>query len=548
MSSFATKSLTTAATAFAAYSLVSRMQKKKILNADTAFVRNYDVSDFAVARLHLVNNFWLPDPHSPPMVAAPAPPPPFPHLLGPNVMNNNLDTNVSLVDATPVTDYSEDEMDWVGIGPSAVGAVGSVLFHHGYNRKLSLQEAVRRSRGLLQRHREEIGDPGMVVGVSIDGRVVWTEGLGYADFENRVPCHAQTVMRIASIGKAVSMTIIAKLWEEGKLDLDKPIQEYVPDFPFKEFNGKPVTITCRQLVSHLGGIRHYSKIKKPDATTDDTASLLKNEKDIPVKQPVLARYNEFEEKEYYIKEHYKTINESLNIFKDDPLLNEPGEEYLYTTHGWTLLCAVIEAVTKRKITDCLKDLFRDLDMQNTYLDEHEPIVYYRSRNYRRDKSGRLQNAPYVDNSYKWAGGGLLSTVTDLLKFAHVLIYSFQWKEGLPVGYLKPATLQNMWTLVDKTKKNQYAEGGYGMGWCVVPEKRFGAWCFRQPHVAYHTGGAIGASSVLTIIPRERKDEEGHEAPPRGIAVTLIANLERAALYRKSVEVAQLFDQVDVSSL
>lgn len=56
-----------------------------------------------------------------------------------------------------------------------------------------------------------------------------------------------------------------------------------------------------------------------------------------------------------------------------------GEEFLYSTHGWTLLCAVIEAASKRKLTDCLKDLFRDLGMQNTFLDEHEPIVYNRSR-------------------------------------------------------------------------------------------------------------------------------------------------------------------------
>lgn len=67
---------------------------------------------------------------------------------------------------------------------------------------------------------------------------------------------------------------------------------------------------------------------------------------------------------------------------------------------------------------------------------------------------------------------MLSTVDDLLKFAHILMYSFQWKDGLPAGYLKPQTLQNMWSLVDKTKKNQYAEGGYGWGWMV---------CFGASH-------------------------------------------------------------------
>ena len=51
----------------------------------------------------------------------------------------------------------------------------------------------------------------------------------------------------------------ARLWEEGKLDLDAPVQKYVPSFPEKTFNGKKVTITSRHLLSHLGGIRHYEK-------------------------------------------------------------------------------------------------------------------------------------------------------------------------------------------------------------------------------------------------------------------------------------------------
>ncbi|OQV17981.1 Serine beta-lactamase-like protein LACTB, mitochondrial [Hypsibius exemplaris] len=341
----------------------------------------------------------------------------------------------------------------------------------------------------------------------------------------------------------------------GKLDLDKPVQEYVPEFPLKEFDGQPVTITCRQLVSHLSGIRHYSKTKKPD--NDDKAKLLlpgakttltETEKAAAVARPA---YNEFNESEYYLQKPFKSTLESVGLFKDDPLLNKPDEEFLYTTHGWTLLSAVIESVTKRKLTDVLKDLFRDLNMTNTFLDEHEPIVYNRSRNYRRDKSGCLRNAPFVDNSYKWAGGGLLSTAGDLLKFAHLLLSSYQHTKEPSPGYLKSSTLKALWSLVDKTKKDEYADKGYGMGWMVVPERTVGAFCLRQPHIVYHTGGAIGASSVLAIIPRRRdQDRDGSAAPsstpppPEGIVVTIIANLEQAALYKKSIEIAQIFDQVE----
>lgn len=68
-------------------------------------------------------------------------------------------------------------------------------------------------------------------------------GLGMADVENRVPCHPYTVMRIASISKSMTMAVVAKLWEDGKLDLDKPVQYYVPSFPQKTFNKEEVSTT-----------------------------------------------------------------------------------------------------------------------------------------------------------------------------------------------------------------------------------------------------------------------------------------------------------------
>lgn len=57
-----------------------------------------------------------------------------------------------------------------------------------------------------------------------------------------------------------STTIIAKLWEDGKLDLDAPISKYIKDFPQKTFNDQPVEITTRMLLSHLGGIRAYEDV------------------------------------------------------------------------------------------------------------------------------------------------------------------------------------------------------------------------------------------------------------------------------------------------
>ena len=65
-------------------------------------------------------------------------------------------------------------------------------------------------------------------------------GLGYADVENRVPCTADTILRIASISKPITMAVVAKLWEAGQLDLDKSVNDYVESWPVKEFNKEKV--------------------------------------------------------------------------------------------------------------------------------------------------------------------------------------------------------------------------------------------------------------------------------------------------------------------
>ena len=66
-------------------------------------------------------------------------------------------------------------------------------------------------------------------------------------------------MRIASISKTITMAVLAKLWQDGKVDLDKDITEYVPEFPRKTVDGREVSITVRQLCCHMAGIRHYTR-------------------------------------------------------------------------------------------------------------------------------------------------------------------------------------------------------------------------------------------------------------------------------------------------
>ena len=90
-----------------------------------------------------------------------------------------------------------------------------------------VDQAVKSSEALVRVVMAMKMIPGLVIGVSHNGKEVWTRGFGYANIEQLSPIHSESVMRIASISKSITMLLVAKLVEEGKLDLDKPINEYL---------------------------------------------------------------------------------------------------------------------------------------------------------------------------------------------------------------------------------------------------------------------------------------------------------------------------------
>ena len=291
------------------------------------------------------------------------------------------------------------------------------------------------------------GPPGLGVAVLVDGRIVWAEGFGFADLEQRQPVWPSTKMRIGSVSKAITSAALGLLYEQRKLDLDAPVQKYVPTFPQKAH-----PITARQLAGHLAGIRHYEG---------------------------------HVEAEVYNTRHYKTVLEGLSIFQADPLLFKPGERYHYSSHGWSVLSAVVEGASGQDYLGYMQEhVFDPLGMRDTNADFNERIIPNRARFYVRDKGGPWRNAPYVDNSYKWAAGGLLSTPEDLVRFGWAIING---------QLLRPETVR-LFTTSQRT--NDGKETGYGIGWGLARDGSGRRW-------VGHGGSSVGGASRLMIFPDQR---------------------------------------------
>lgn len=295
--------------------------------------------------------------------------------------------------------------------------------------------------------------PGFSAAVVLDNQVVWSRGYGLAEMENSVPATSQTAYRIASVSKPITAVAAMQLFEKGKLDLDAPIQRYCPAYP-----EKPWKITTRQLIGHLSGIRHY----KADENFNSTR-------------------------------HYTSVTESLDAFKNDALLQEPGTKFTYTTYGFVVLGCVVEGASGMRYEDYAREfIFRPAGMEHTRVDDVYAIIPNRARGYARQKSGQVRNADLADTSNKIPGGGLVSTAEDIVRFARAL------HTGV---LLKRETFQQMLSPM-KTRDGQ--DSPY-FGWFI--RERGGE------RMLTHGGSQQGTSTQLVMM------------PGKGFALALMANME-----------------------
>jgi serine beta-lactamase-like protein LACTB, mitochondrial len=315
--------------------------------------------------------------------------------------------------------------------------------------------------------------PGVSVAVVENGEYEWGGGFGLADMEDNAPASEHTLFRLASVSKSLTATAAMQLWERGKLDLDAPVQNDCPSFP-----RKPWPITTRQVMGHLAGIRHYQSGSQDDPEVGNT------------------------------KHFENPIQGGLDFFKNDALLSEPGKQFHYSTHGYTLVGCVIEGASGAKYVDFVRqNVFALAGMEQTQVDDRFAIIPYRTRFYQKTESGKVQNADFLDSSYKIPGGGWLSSAEDMARFEVAILND---------KLVRRATRDLMWTAL---KPSDGSKDEYGLGWGNGNEDGIAS--------VGHTGGQQGTSTAFTIAPAQRA------------GVVVLTNMEGADAGKLAQEILKL---------
>ncbi|MAL18159.1 MAG: hypothetical protein CL670_01750 [Balneola sp.] len=308
-----------------------------------------------------------------------------------------------------------------------------------FGQEVAIQDDIAEAERVVESYFYENEIPGMSVTVYRDDEIIWSRGFGFSDLSTRTPVSPdETLFRVGSVSKTYTAAAVGLLVLQGEMELNQSIHTYVPNFPEKKYD-----FTVEEVAGHLAGFRHY-------------------------------RDNEF-----MSTVRYNTVTAGLEIFKEDTLLFEPGTSYSYSSYGWNLVSAAIEGASGEEFIPFMEtEVFQALEMNNTMPDYAYRDIPSRTKFYTY-VDGENEEAPYVDNSYKWAGGGFLSTTEDMIKFG---------KAHLSTNFLDQQTLDK---LMEPLTTDDGETTNYGVGWQTITDTEGNIW-------KGHSGGSVGGSTMFLM--------------------------------------------------
>jgi CubicO group peptidase (beta-lactamase class C family) len=227
--------------------------------------------------------------------------------------------------------------------------------------------------------------------------------------------------------------------EEGTLCLDTSFNDYVSYYPQKSSD-----FTIRQLAGHIAGIRGYKG------------------KEYALNKPI-------------------SIKEGIEIFKDDDLLFTPGSDYFYSSYGWVLVSLAMQEASSTPFSDYVENtILRPLGLFDTYPEFPDEDNEYRATFYSKKITG-FSRAIAVNNLYKLAGGGYLSSSADLAKLGQAYLDKKIAEEAIINQFITSQKIGEMPTY-------------YGLGWQSSLDKKGRAYYG-------HLGNGVGGYSNFIIYPK-----------------------------------------------
>jgi serine beta-lactamase-like protein LACTB len=339
-------------------------------------------------------------------------------------------------------------------------------------------DAVEQGRQIVRAGLTERNLPGLSVAVGVGGDIVWAEGFGWADLDNRVKVAPDTRFRIGTASTALTSAAVGVLLEKGRLKLDDEIQTYVPEFPKKQW---PVTL--RQLMGHLAGVRTDS---------GDEGPLFSQRCERPL--------------------------DGLQFFADRTLLFEPGTQYRYSSYGWILVSAAVEAAADEPFFRFIRtNVFEPLGMAETRPDSAPDEIPDRATPYfprfSADPRYGLHLMRPIDYSCYAGSSAFLSTPSDLVRF------------GMAINSGKLLQRDTVQLLQTSQRLPSGEETGYGLGWDLETVTLAG----EQTQVVGHDGELLGGMAASLMMFRERR-----------IVVAVTSNISYADTFAIGSRIAEVF--------
>ncbi len=332
------------------------------------------------------------------------------------------------------------------------------------------ETAIAAGRAAISEAMQADSIPAMAVAVYHGDTLIWSEAFGVADVENDIAATPAHMFRIGSVAKLFTATLAARLAQEGLIDLDRPIGEYLEQWPDRH-----PPITLRQLLGHLGGIRHY-----------------------------IGRDRDFSQPGGMIDlRFYPDQDAVLAIFAEDDLVAAPGQAFNYSTFGYSLVGAVLEAATGSDYYSLLQThVLEPGAIENVRVDDMFAIVPNRARVYDAvedyqpflpDLTGSVVNALPLNSAYKLAAGGLVADAASVARFGTL---------HFAPGLLTEDMFVEMFT---SQQTNAGEVTGTGLGWRIGTDA-------EGRTFYHHSGSQQGSRAHLAVYPAQN------------ISVALVSNL------------------------